>query len=84
MKMCGNCQTKKLLNYLKEIVVIVEKSIENEDMNGIDRINNKIAYIIKNCVSCCSVCNFMKRDISKDVFINKCIEIAKLHVQRHN
>lgn len=56
-----------------------KESVENEDLSGIDRVDNKIGYTIKNCVSCCSVCNFMKRDLSKDEFINKCIEIAKLY-----
>lgn len=31
-------------------------------VNGIDRINSNEGYIIDNCVSCCSMCNYAKRD----------------------
>ncbi len=39
--------------------------------NGVDRINNKIGYIITNCVSCCSICNMMKLENSKKDFLSK-------------
>lgn len=39
-------------------------------MNGIDRINNKIGYEIENCVSCCSLCNWMKREFDKEIFLS--------------
>lgn len=28
---------------------------------GIDRVNNKIGYIIENCAPCCGTCNFIKK-----------------------
>ncbi len=28
--------------------------------NGIDRVDNKVGYILGNCVPCCSMCNRMK------------------------
>ena len=31
--------------------------------NGIDRVNNSEGYIIGNVVSCCSTCNYAKRDM---------------------
>lgn len=37
--------------------------------NGIDRKNNKIAYIKSNCVSCCKYCNRAKMTENKDDFI---------------
>jgi hypothetical protein len=37
--------------------------------NGIDRINNNLGYTIKNSVSCCKKCNFMKSTFSKIDFI---------------
>lgn len=54
-------------------------SIENEDMSGIDRVDNKIGYTLNNCVSCCGMCNGIKGTFSKEEFINKCIEVAKIH-----
>lgn len=47
--------------------------------NGIDRVDNNIGYKFENCVTCCGVCNLMKRDLSYDKFINKIITIAKRH-----
>lgn len=32
--------------------------------NGIDRIDSNIGYTIKNCVSCCYICNRAKSDLS--------------------
>ena len=50
--------------------------------NGIDRINNKDGYHESNCVTCCKTCNFMKRDMNYDEFINKGSFIAKKHVNK--
>lgn len=36
--------------------------------NGIDRIDNKIGYIISNCVPCCKRCNQAKNDMTKNEF----------------
>lgn len=44
-------------------------------LNGIDRKNNDEGYIISNVVSCCNTCNFMKRVLDVNVFINKCKHI---------
>ena len=43
--------------------------------NGLDRIDNKFGHIISNVVTCCSTCNWMKNDLSKDEFI---IHISKI------
>lgn len=37
--------------------------------NGIDRKNNDLGYIIDNCVSCCTLCNFSKRNLSYNNFL---------------
>lgn len=37
--------------------------------NGIDRVDNSRGYEIDNCVSCCSVCNRMKRELNIDDFM---------------
>jgi hypothetical protein len=30
--------------------------------NGIDRVDNKLGYTKENCISCCKMCNYAKRD----------------------
>lgn len=45
-------------------------------INGIDRINNNIGYIKNNVVSCCKVCNWMKKDLSIEKFIEHCKTIS--------
>jgi hypothetical protein len=37
--------------------------------NGIDRLDSNGIYEIRNCVSCCSVCNYSKRSMSYDEFL---------------
>jgi len=38
--------------------------------NGVDRVENSKGYECDNVVACCGVCNLMKRNTSKDDFIN--------------
>jgi hypothetical protein len=59
------------------------------DIIGIDRINskdnnNKMSYNINNCVSCCKECNMMKRELSYNIFINKCKEIYYYYMKNKN
>ena len=42
---------------------------------GLDRIDNEKGYLIENIVSCCKICNLMKRSSSKDDFLNQCQKI---------
>lgn len=37
--------------------------------NGVDRVDNEDGYLVKNCVPCCSTCNFAKREMSKSDFL---------------
>jgi hypothetical protein len=39
--------------------------------NGIDRIDSNKDYILENCVSCCSLCNYLKNKFSIDIFIKR-------------
>ena len=39
--------------------------------NGIDRYDNTLGYIKDNCRSCCSMCNYLKRDSPYDKFMDK-------------
>ena len=47
--------------------------------NGVDRIDNTEGYDKPNVVSCCSVCNMMKKSMLQDEFINQCKKVAKRH-----
>lgn len=47
------------------------------DKVGFDRKDNAIGYTVENSVPCCSECNFMKRDLSFDDFIERCKSISK-------
>lgn len=45
-------------------------SNKNVYYNGIDRMNNTIGYTKDNCVPCCKMCNYAKRNISFKDYIN--------------
>ncbi len=45
--------------------------------NGIDRVDNDKGYTVENSVTCCKTCNFMKRSMDKNEFVNKALEIAE-------
>ena len=45
--------------------------------NGVDRVDNTKDYTIDNCVSCCGLCNWMKRDLSQIEFLSHVDQIAK-------
>lgn len=45
--------------------------------SGIDRVDNNKGYVEGNVVSCCIVCNSMKRDFTEDVFLDRARRIAK-------
>lgn len=42
-----------------------------EEGGGIDRVDSSKGYTVENTVSCCSVCNTMKLDLSKEDWIKK-------------
>jgi len=45
-------------------------------VNGIDRMNSHGSYTLENCVSCCKVCNSMKRCLDAHTFVERCCHIA--------
>lgn len=51
------------------------QSTNNVGICGIDRIDPNSGYEINNCVPCCDVCNFMKRTMTKEEFLNKIKQI---------
>lgn len=51
-------------------------------LNGLDRIKNDIGYTDENTVSCCDICNYMKRSYPLEVFIEHVKKIASLNSVR--
>jgi hypothetical protein len=43
--------------------------------NGIDRVDNKVGYIMSNVKVCCGSCNYIKRDMELDELFNKMTEV---------
>lgn len=69
--------------YCGEILPLKTRRIEDQDkvdIIGIDRKDNTKGYTVENSVSCCSICNYMKRKFSPEIFINQAIKISKKHV----
>lgn len=46
-------------------------------MNGIDRVDNSVGYVLSNCVPCCAWCNEMKRHRPQDAFLAHVRRIAE-------
>lgn len=46
---------------------------------GLDRTDNSKGYIMENITSCCSICNYMKRTLPTDFFIEQCQKIIKFY-----
>jgi len=53
--------------------------LQDRGFNGIDRIDSRLGYTVENCVSCCKMCNYMKKSLPNNVFI-KCVE----HILTYN
>jgi len=45
--------------------------------NGLDRVDNKLGYVLENVVTCCTPCNKTKTGYSKDFFINHAHKITR-------
>jgi hypothetical protein len=54
------------------------KTVPLGNEGGIDRLNNNDnnCYYKDNCVSCCTTCNNLKRDLQYDILLDKCYNIA--------
>jgi len=53
------------------------KEIKDNEVNGIDRVNNSLGYTRENCVSACWKCNRMKHFYHPEFFLDKCKIIIK-------
>ena len=49
--------------------------------NGIDRKDNAMGYVLENCLTCCSKCNFAKRNTSFSDFMSWVALLAQRHPQ---
>lgn len=56
---------------------ICGKKNTDDHRNGIDRVDNDIGYIYKNCQACCGSCNYMKGASEFSTFIDHCTQITK-------
>ena len=52
--------------------------------SGIDRIDNKVGYIVTNCVPCCQVCNYAKGTLSAQDFIKQVDLIHNNVIRKQN
>ena len=60
-----------------------DKEKSENHKNGIDRKDNKIGYIIDNCVTCCGQCNYMKGSLTEDEFINTCKRVSEYNLKNN-
>ena len=60
---------------INEPCYICGKISSQTHKNGIDRVDNSKGYISNNIEPCCTGCNFMKKDLTFEDFINKLIDI---------
>jgi hypothetical protein len=72
---CGSLPSNKLLVGKKAGVFLY---------NGIDRKDNKKDYTLENCVSCCKMCNFAKRDVDHQEFLTwiKSIKFPPISIEQ--
>ncbi len=51
-------------------------------VNGVDRINSSIGYVLSNCVPCCSNCNYAKTDFSVEEFLDLVKKVYEFQKQK--
>lgn len=62
----------------KEFISFVIKNCSycgSKESIGVDRIDNEIGYTIENSTSCCTMCNFMKKNFPVEMFLEQCRKI---------
>ena len=64
--------------------LVVKNGIGNniDLINGLDRINSKKGYTVDNTVTCCSQCNYAKREMDINQFINFIKRIVKYQSEK--
>jgi len=61
---------------LPESVQISKDSNGGFTYSGIDRIDSSLGYCVSNCVPCCKLCNWMKRDLPINQFLERVKKIC--------
>lgn len=51
--------------------------------NGLDRVNNAEGYTINNVVPCCSMCNYMKGEYSRNEFLEHICKINNYQIKEY-
>lgn len=71
-KNCYYCNTEP-----KQFLKSSKIKYGNYIHNGIDRKDNKVGYTLENSLPCCSSCNYLKRDLEYNEFINRINKICE-------
>ncbi len=58
------------------------KEMDSIYLHGIDRVNNNTGYTEKNCVSCCALCNNMKKTSTLEMFLEQVKNIYMCSIQK--
>ena len=77
-KSCIYCGSKPKPYFAKNRAVV---KVVPYFCNGIDRVDNSVGYEYSNCVSCCDLCNYMKRSMTADDFlthVNKIVSYSRI------
>ena len=45
--------------------------------SGIDRVDSDFGYSLNNCLPCCKICNWLKRDMTQEEFFNHLLAVTK-------
>ena len=64
----------------KEPCYLCGKMTSSTHKNGLDRYDNMLEYSEINCRTCCSNCNYLKRDYEYEKIIEKCKLIYQKHI----
>jgi hypothetical protein len=77
---CVYCGTQPISVYQRRGGV---KKVLGYAYNGIDRSDNSLDYVSGNCVPCCTLCNLMKRALTKATFLYHVAQIVS-HQEKMN
>lgn len=56
--------------------------VKDVHINGIDRLDNSIGYVIENCVSCCGDCNYAKEARTLYEFLDQCRKVSRIDIDK--
>ena len=79
-----NITNKDFIILTRDNCYICGKKYDVNHINGIDRVDNNKGYIFNNIKPCCGECNYMKKNLNLDKFLNKIILISKNHLKDIN